>query len=43
MHAIRLGTADRPNDRYDDDAAFAGDEIATLGELLGRPRLARAT
>jgi putative hydrolase of the HAD superfamily len=43
MRAIRLTTGDAPADRYDDDAAFAGEEIATLGELLDWPELSRAT
>jgi putative hydrolase of the HAD superfamily len=33
---------DSPIDRYDDDAAFDGDEIAALGELLVRPEVSRA-
>ncbi len=44
MRAIRLSTGGaRPTDRYDDDAAFAGDEIASLDELLALPELSRAT
>jgi putative hydrolase of the HAD superfamily len=43
MRAVRLTTRDAPTDRYDDDAAFAGEEIAALRELLALPELARAT
>ena len=43
MHAIRLKAGGGPTDRYDDDAAFAGQGIATLGELLGLPELSRAS
>jgi putative hydrolase of the HAD superfamily len=43
MRAIRLDTGARPADRYDDDAAFAGDEITMLAELLALPELSRAT
>jgi putative hydrolase of the HAD superfamily len=43
MRAIRLNTGDDPTDRYDDDAAFAGAQIHTLGELLALPELPRAT
>ena len=43
MRAIRLNTGGGPTDRYDDDAAFAGEEIAALGELLGSPELSRST
>jgi len=43
MRAVRLTTGDRATDRYDDDAAFAGVQIDTLGELLALPELPRAT
>jgi putative hydrolase of the HAD superfamily len=40
MDALRLRVSgDHPSDRYDDDAAFSGPEIATLSDLLRLPRL----